>query len=313
MAITPIKPPPSTDNNAKKTQPKWNGPEDARKMKGAGTYPNYHEQKTRSGHTFIFDDSNGAESITLQHRTGSMIQMMPDGAVQIVTHNGQYNLVFGENRVMVTGAHDVTVLGAASLYVDGDYNTTIRGNHNITADGDVNITAQNMNTTIRGNMETAAKTMSTKLEGPSMITSQGNMYIASSGDLMIGSTEGAVGIGASGIVGIRSVASEVAIQGQEDVSIKSDGGKILQQAADNVSIKSGGDFKLQTSGQISLKGGSLLSGDAPSIWWNSGKSVSAETAKAAGDITLAQPSSQPDKEQDNFTKGAPTKADYIST
>jgi len=145
------------------TPKQWKGPPDARSEKGAGTYPNYHSQKTRSGHVFTMDDSDGAESVTLQHRSGSMVQFLPDGAVQFVSHNGQYTFVFGENRVQITGAYDVTVLGAASLNVTKDYNMTVQGNHNTTVNGDMNITAKNMNTVIRGNMDTSATNMPIKI------------------------------------------------------------------------------------------------------------------------------------------------------
>ena len=133
-----------------KTPPKWTGPEDARSKKGAGTYPNYYTMRTRSGHVFTMDDSEENESVTLQHRGGSMVQFMPDGAVHFVSQNGQYNFVFGENRVMITGAYDVTVKGGGSLRVDGDYNTTVMGNHNMTVNGDYNMQARNFNAQVRG-------------------------------------------------------------------------------------------------------------------------------------------------------------------
>jgi hypothetical protein len=53
------------------TPPKWDETQDARKLPGAGKYPNYWAHKTRSGHVFMMDDSKGAESITIQHRGGS--------------------------------------------------------------------------------------------------------------------------------------------------------------------------------------------------------------------------------------------------
>ena len=79
----------SSKDRKDKTPPKWNGPKDARQNKEAGTYPNYWAQRTRAGHVFIMDDSKLGEHITLQHRGGSMIQFMPDGAVQSISHNGR--------------------------------------------------------------------------------------------------------------------------------------------------------------------------------------------------------------------------------
>ena len=68
-----------------KTPSSWDSPPDARE-KGS-EYPNYWVRKTRSGHTFMLDDTKNNEHVTLQHRSGTMIQLMPDGGFQIVSHN----------------------------------------------------------------------------------------------------------------------------------------------------------------------------------------------------------------------------------
>ena len=149
--------------------------EDARKQKGSGTYPNQWVYKSRSGHSMIFDDSQGNESITLQHRSGSALQMLPDGSVQITAHNSLYTMVFAENRVTVTGAQDVTVKGDCSLRVFGELNETVHGNYNLTVLGDYNMTAKNHNRQVRGSIDTHAKNETKKLEGSSAMTAQGGI------------------------------------------------------------------------------------------------------------------------------------------
>jgi hypothetical protein len=152
----------------------WDGFKDIRGEKDAGDYPNYWSHKTRSGHSFIMDDSDGKESVTLQHRSGAAIQMLPNGAMNMTTHNGQYNVVFGENRVTISGAQDITVKGDASMRVYGDYNITVHGNMNTTVTGDYNITAKNRNQLIRGNMDTIAKNKTEKLSGNKTTTVHGS-------------------------------------------------------------------------------------------------------------------------------------------
>lgn len=248
------------------TPKQWNGPPDARSLKGAGTYPNYYSQKTRSGHTFTMDDSDGAESITLQHRSGSMVQFLPDGAVQFVSHNGQYTFVFGENRVQITGAYDVSVLGAASLSVQGDYNMTVQGNHNTTVNGDMNITAKNMNTVVRGNMDTSAKNMTTKVEGSSEMTTEGMTSITSHGGLSMSSTgapasflaEGDLGIGTTGKLMLHS------------------GGATHIKTDTNMVLSSSGKFTMKAGGQMALDGG-------PDIQLNNG------IAEDADDMEINMP------------------------
>lgn len=225
----------TSSNDPKDVTPKeWSSPKDARKMEGAGTYPNYYTHKTRSGHLFMLDDSEGAEHVTLQHRSGSAVQFMPDGAVVITSHNGQYNLVFGENRVKITGAHDVTVEGAASLDVKGDYNCTVQGNMNTTVNGDMNVTAKNYNATIRGSMDISAKNLSQKIEGNSETTSHGNMVVSADGGVSIKSTSKSVGIQGNQQVGIKSTSGKVMLEAGNDVSVRSKGGKIAMDGAPQI-------------------------------------------------------------------------------
>lgn len=242
----------------KNTPKQWKGPPDARSLEGAGTYPNYYSQKTRSGHVFTLDDSDGAESVTLQHRSGSMVQFLPDGAVQFVSHNGQYTFVFGENRVQITGAYDVTVLGAASMKVDGDYNMTVQGNHNTTVNGDMNITAKNMNTVVRGNMDTSAKNMTTKIEGSTQI-----------------STEGVTTIDSDGGLSMSSSSAPVSILGQGDVGIGTTG-KLMLHSGQSTHIKSSTALNLEAEAKLSLKAGGIVGIDGNETWLQSKKADPAD-------------------------------------
>lgn len=216
------------------TPPKWSGPEDARSKKGAGTYPNYYTMRTRSGHVLTLDDSEENESVTLQHRGGSMVQFMPDGAVQFVSQNGQYNFVFGENRVQITGAYDVTVKGAGSLRVDKDYDCTVMGNYNMTVNGDFNLNAQNFNGQVRGDMDFNAKNFNMKVEGTSTLSSHEQTNILCDGGVQLASSGDSVAIGA-----------------KQDIGIKSGGGKVMVQSPGKISVK-GNEVALQGPGGINL-------------------------------------------------------------
>lgn len=182
-------------NSPRKWKQKDNS--DARKGEGSGDYPNYWSHKTRSGHSFIMDDSKGHETVTLQHRSGTAIQMGPDGSLHLTTHNGRYDITFGENRMTVSGAQDITVKGDASMRVFGDYNTTVHGNYNLTVMGDFNMTARNHNRQIRGNIDTEAKNETKKIEGSSAKTAQGAMTIASKGNMTVASQGAKTNIGAA--------------------------------------------------------------------------------------------------------------------
>lgn len=165
----------------KKTPKKYKIKKDARSEQKGGTYPNYMSYKSRSGHSLIFDDSEGNETVTLQHRSGTAVQMRPDGGLLMTTHNGKYEVVFGEDRLTISGAQDITVKGDTSLRCYGDYNVTCHKDYNLTVMGDFNITAKNHNRLIRGNIDTIAKNETKKMEGSSSGVYGGGYARASEG------------------------------------------------------------------------------------------------------------------------------------
>lgn len=240
-----------------KTEPAFDTPPDATGIDGALQYPNFTSQRTRSGHSITLDDSKGAESVTIKHRSGSMVQFLPDGAIHFVSHNGQYTTVFGENRMTITGAFDVVVQGGGSLQVNGDYNTTILGNHNTVVNGDMNITAKNMNTVVRGNMDTSAQNMTTKISGSTEITTEGVTAISSDGGLSLASTGAGTSIISKGDLGIGTT------------------GTLMLESEAGTNIKSGAALRASATGKLSLTAGGYVAADGSKIYLNSGESEEA--------------------------------------
>ena len=165
----------------KKSPEKWTQPHksDARKAQSAGSYPDYFSWKTRSGHVLQLDDTKGGETVTLQHRSGTSIQMAHDGSLHITAHNGKYEVTFGEDRMTISGAQDITVKGDASLRVYGDYNVTCHKDYNLTVLGNFNLAAKNHNRQILGNIDTQARNENKKLMGSSSKMARGAIaYVA---------------------------------------------------------------------------------------------------------------------------------------
>lgn len=199
----------SFNEEPKKESPKkWKQPHksDARKAKSTGSYPDYFSWKTRSGHTLQLDDSKGAETVTLQHRSGSAIQMAPDGSMHVTAHNGKYEITFGENRVTISGAQDITVKGDASFRVYGDYNVTCQKDYNLTVLGNFNLTARNHNRQILGNIDTQARNENKKLMGSSAKIARGAIAYVAKGSSTFASQSDQVHIG--GAAGINMAVNE---------------------------------------------------------------------------------------------------------
>lgn len=168
--------PKTTKNPRKKTPKKWDGPKDPATEKGSGTYPNQHVKRTRSGHTITMDDSEDNEHVRIQHRSGSAMIFHPDGAVSITTHKGQYNVVFGQSRMTVTGAHDITVKGDGSMRVYGDFNKTVHGDYNMTVTGNHNaVVGGSYNKHVNGNEDkTIGGDKTTKTRGSVVSAASGS-------------------------------------------------------------------------------------------------------------------------------------------
>lgn len=246
----------------RKTEKTWEPPHDSdpRKGEGTGSYPDYFSWKTRSGHVFQLDDTMGQETITLQHRGGTAIQISPDGSLHLTAHNGKYEIVFGEDRMTISGAQDITVKGDASLRVYGDYNVTCQKDYNLTVLGNFNLAAKNHNRHILGNIDTQARNENKKLNGSSNKITRGAIAYVAKGSIgmMSQSDQGFFGGAAGANIWAKNgdITSNIAEKGSHymstkdgsihqvadgqdgHVNVQSKQGKINHKAKDDYHVKS---------------------------------------------------------------------------
>lgn len=98
----------------------------------AAEYPKNHVYESESGHIVEIDDTSNAERIHIYHKSGTFIEMHPNGDV-VTHHKNGFRTVTGNDKLHVTG------------------------NLNIVVDENLTITAKNMTTTIaQSKTETAA-------------------------------------------------------------------------------------------------------------------------------------------------------------
>ena len=296
----------------KETPKKWKQPHksDARKAKSAGSYPDYFSWKTRSGNLFQMDDSKGGETVTLQHRSGTAIQMAPDGSLHITAHNGKYEITFGENRMTISGAQDITVKGDASMRVYGDYNVTCHKDYNLTVLGNFNLAAKNHNRHILGNIDTQARNENKKLNGSSSKITRGAIAMVSKGSATIASHSDQVHIaGGSGLnffvdegdimsniekgshyVATKDGSIHQQVDGQDGhVNVRSKQGKITHKSKDDYQVKSeSGDMKFTAeTGDIGTEAtsGSIQSSAPSGGIKHSAKNYSVNASQSAEVLT----------------------------
>ena len=78
-------------------------------------YPYNHVLETESGHYVEFDDTLGNERIQIHHRTGSFVEINPDGHITISGRGNVTNIVDGNLDTLVHGNYSLTVYGTTAV------------------------------------------------------------------------------------------------------------------------------------------------------------------------------------------------------
>jgi hypothetical protein len=109
----------------------WDQPEPS-----YATLPPYNEViETESGHVLELDDSKGVERVNLAHRTGTFIEMRPDGSKVTRVVKDNYEVISGDDFVVIQGACNITINGNANILVKGDSVEKIEGNATLDVGG----------------------------------------------------------------------------------------------------------------------------------------------------------------------------------
>ena len=110
------------------------------------TVPPFNSVKeTESGHVMEFDDTKDAERIHLAHRTGTHIEMRPDGSKVTKVVKDNYELIAGDDYVNIVGDCNITINGNANLYVKGNHVEKVDGNYTLQVAGAVVVKGSTIN------------------------------------------------------------------------------------------------------------------------------------------------------------------------
>lgn len=115
------------------------------------SYPNNQVTETRSGHVIELDDTPSWERIRVKHRTGTFVEIHPNGDV-VMAHNNGWRIVTGDDSLHVTGNSTIFVDGDAFVTIGGNSITNVGGNAELYVDGDATTQIQgNANLSVTGN------------------------------------------------------------------------------------------------------------------------------------------------------------------
>jgi hypothetical protein len=117
--------------------------------KNKARYPYNNTMTTRSGHIVEFDDTPGSERVHIFHKSGSYIEILPDGTIVTKSVKDHIQLAFGNISIFNQGDED----GGKDIEV-----TSNQGQIIITAQKDVSIFANQGNVGIFANNGTVSVT-----------------------------------------------------------------------------------------------------------------------------------------------------------
>ena len=100
-------------------------------------YPFNNITQTESGHSFEMDDTPGKERVRMQHRSGSFIEMQPDGTEVHKIYGDGYEIIAGAKNVSIKGQCNISIDGGCVINIKGDAVTNIGGNATQYVKGDL--------------------------------------------------------------------------------------------------------------------------------------------------------------------------------
>lgn len=99
-------------------------------------YPHNKVYSTESGHSIEMDDTPGSERVLVHHKSGSFIEMKPNGEIQIRSSGDSETVVLKNNTLFVRGNHNVFIEGSSEVFVDGNSKITVDGDLETEVHGD---------------------------------------------------------------------------------------------------------------------------------------------------------------------------------
>jgi hypothetical protein len=124
-------------------------------------YPFNKVTVTESGHIIEYDDTPGHERVHIYHRSGTFIELYPDGKMVTKVRDNNTLVVNADNNTIVLGSSNtnieenknetiggtltVNIIGDANLDIGGNLKVNIGGNMDVTAGGVMNFRASKIN------------------------------------------------------------------------------------------------------------------------------------------------------------------------
>ena len=115
----------------------WIEPESAANTSYQPVYPYNNVTQTKGGHSFEMDDTPTRERVRLQHRSGTFIEMHPDGDEVHKVYGDGYEITIKNKLVLVKGFCNITIEGDSIVHVKGNKTELIDGDYDLMVKGKI--------------------------------------------------------------------------------------------------------------------------------------------------------------------------------
>jgi hypothetical protein len=129
----------TTDINSPPGDNLWTEPESAANTYYQPVYPYNNVQQTEAGHKFEMDDTPTRERVCLSHRSGTFIEMHPNGDEVHKVYGNGFTIIVSNKNVLIAGDCNIEIEGSCNLNVLKDMNVQVGGNYNLQVRGETNI------------------------------------------------------------------------------------------------------------------------------------------------------------------------------
>jgi phage baseplate assembly protein gpV len=109
-------------------------------------YPNNKTINTTSGHLLEIDDTPGSERIHVYHKTGSYVEIFPDGSIVTKSMKDSTSVTINDHAISVVRGDLQIVANEGNIQIAGDKDVDI-----VSKNSDINIISENGNVNIKSN------------------------------------------------------------------------------------------------------------------------------------------------------------------
>ena len=104
-------------------------------------YPYNKVTESESGHIIEIDDTAGAERIHVYHKSGTYVEIDPNGSIIKKAKGSSYEIIDKNGYISISGDASVSVKGSVKIYVGGDADIEVEGDVNVKSFNDITMQA----------------------------------------------------------------------------------------------------------------------------------------------------------------------------